>query len=132
MRRHSHFQITGMIGAAINPLAKNAEPATERCVFGGKTETRADVRQIEDEVVDRIRFIFERSGDGQTFAGLEEGEKSAAPSRRSIFGDETELAPGVGGRIGDDLSGSMRTYPISSNPRRPARPNICKSSSGWT
>ena len=102
MDGHSHFQVAGMIGATVNPLAKNTEPATERRVFAGKAGTRADVRQIENELVDRISFVFERSGDGQTFAGLEEGEKSAAPSRRSIFSDETKLSPRVGRRIRDD------------------------------
>ena len=90
-----------MIRAAVNPLAKNPEPATERRLFPGKTRAGADVRQIENEIVDWIGFVFERGGDGQTFAGLEKGENNAAPRRRSIFGDQTKLPPGIGGRIRD-------------------------------
>src|SRR5450755_3935905 len=102
MSGHSHFQVARMIGATINPLAENTEPASERRIFSGKTRTRPYVRQIEHELVDRISFIFERSSDGQAFAGLEEGKKSAAPSRRSIFNDKTKLSPRVGRRVRDD------------------------------
>ena len=102
MDRHSHFQVAGMIGATENPLAKNTETATERRIFSGKAGSRADVRQIENELVNRISFVFERSGDGQTFASLEEREERAASGRRSIFSDEAQLSPCVGGRIRDE------------------------------
>ena len=99
MDRHSHFQIAGMIGASVKPLAENTEPSTERRIFAGKAGPRADVRQIENELVDRICFVFKRSSDGQTFASLEKREKGAALSRRSILRDETKLSPRIGRRI---------------------------------
>ncbi len=82
---HAHFQITGMIGPAINSLAKNSEPAPERRVLPGKAGARPDVGQIENEIADGIRFVFERGSDGQTFTGLEEGENGAAPGRAFRF-----------------------------------------------
>ena len=102
MDGHSHFQVAGVIGATVNPLAKNTEPATERRILSGKAGSRADIRQIEDQVVNRISFIFKRSSDRQAFAGLEKREESAASRRRSIFSYETKLSPGVGRRIGDE------------------------------
>ena len=102
MDGHTHFNVTGMIGAPVNPLAENSQPSTERRVFACKARTGPDICQIENEIVDRISLILQRSRDGETLAGLEEGEQGAAPSRCSIFRDETELAPRVGGRIRDD------------------------------
>src|SRR5436190_21305091 len=88
-----------MIGPTVNPLAKDTEPASKRRVFPSKARTGADVCQIENKIVDRISFVFQRSSDRQTFAGLEEREESAASSGRSTFRDETKLAPGLGRRI---------------------------------
>ena len=101
MDGHSHLEVTGMIGATVNPLAKNSEPATERRFFAGETRAGPDVRQVENEIVDRVGFVFERGRDGETFAGLEKGENDAAPGRCSVFRDQAKLAPRVGGRIRD-------------------------------
>src|SRR4051812_26418608 len=75
--RHAHFEIAGMIGAAVGLLAKNPKPATHGRVFAGKTRTRADIAEIEDKIVDRISFILESRGDGEPFAGMEKRKEHA-------------------------------------------------------
>ena len=84
MGRHSHFEIAGMIGAPVNPLAKNPQPPAHRRIFTGKTRTAADVREIENEIVDRITFILERGGNRETFAAMEKGKDNSAARRRSV------------------------------------------------
>src|ERR1700674_95647 len=98
---HAHFEITRMIPARINALAKNAEASTERRIFAGKTGTGPNVREIENEIVDGIILFFERGRDGQTFASLEKRKDNAASRGRSIFRDQTKLPPGIGGRVGN-------------------------------
>ncbi len=88
-----------MIGAFVDRLAKSPEPSAKRRIFAGKARTGTDVGQIKNQIVDRIRFVFERGGDGESFAGLEETENNAAPRRRSIRFDQTESPPGVGGEV---------------------------------
>ena len=69
--RDAHLQITGVIRAPVGLLAKNSEPAAERRVFAGKARARPDVGQVEDKIVDRIRFVLEPRGDRESFAGVE-------------------------------------------------------------
>ena len=101
MDGHSHFQVAGMIGSTVNPLAKNTEPAAERRILAGETRTRPDVREIENEIVDRISFLFERRRDRETFACLEKRENNAAARGCSVWRHQTKLSPSVGGRVGD-------------------------------
>ena len=74
MRRCAHFEITRMIGPIINALAKNAEPSAHGASSPAKPRAAADVREIENEIVDRVGFVFKRGGNRETFAGLEERE----------------------------------------------------------
>ena len=71
LHRHAHLQITGMIGTAVNALAKDAQMPAQRSILAGKARTGTNVGEIKNEIVDRISFVFERGGDGETFAGVE-------------------------------------------------------------
>ena len=90
-----------MIGALINALTKNPEPAAERRIFAGKSRAGANIGEIENEIVDRVAFVFERGGDGETFARLEKRKRSSASRRRTVRFDQTETAPGISGRRDD-------------------------------
>jgi len=85
-----------MIRASRKLLGKNPEPATERRISSpAKTADRADVCQIENEIVDRIAFVFEASGDREAFARVKE-RKQKAPRRVGVpsFSTRPKLAPG--------------------------------------
>ena len=59
MHRHTHTQITRIIGPAVNPLTQNAEAPAQRSIFAGEARAGANIGQIENQFVDRIGFVFE-------------------------------------------------------------------------
>jgi hypothetical protein len=71
LHRNAHGQITRVIGPVIHPLAQNPEPTAHRRIFSRKTRSGADIREIERQIADRIRFIFQRRYDGEPFASME-------------------------------------------------------------
>ena len=104
MDRHAHFQITRMIRAFVDRLAKGAESPRQAGILARKTRTGTDVGQIKNQIVDRIRFVLESRRDGEPFAGLEKAEDNSAPGGCPVRLDQPESPPGER-RRGDDLDG---------------------------
>ena len=113
-----------MICAPVDLLAKNPEPAAERRVFTGEARAGADVGEVEDEIVDRIRFVLQTSCDRQSFTRVEKRKEQAAPRGSPIFRNQAELAPGVSRRIRNDRRQVMLelgTLPANQRQRFPLR-----------
>jgi len=53
----------------------------------------AKIRQIKNQILDRIIGLFEGSSDSQTFALIEKAEDNTAPSRHPLLVYETKLSP---------------------------------------
>jgi hypothetical protein len=53
----------------------------------------AKIRQIKNQILERIIGLFERSSDSQTFALIEKAEDNAATSRHPLLIYETKLSP---------------------------------------
>lgn len=60
-----------------------------------RAEPRAppEVSQIKEEVTDRISWVFDCGGYGESFAMLEEREKGPAAGRGSVGMDQAEFPP---------------------------------------
>jgi hypothetical protein len=93
-----------MICALINCLAKGPESSAKGRIVTGKARPGAQVGKIKNQIFNRIRLVFERSGNCESFASLEETENNSPPRWRSIAFDQSEPPPCVGRRA-DDLGG---------------------------
>ena len=90
-----------MIGPLVKTLTERAKAPGEWRIFAGKARAGPDIGKIENEVIDRIRFILQRSRDRESFAALEKTEDHAAPRRFSIQPNEAETPPGISRRDRD-------------------------------
>ena len=80
---------------------KDSEVTAQRRILAGKARTRANIGEIENEIIDSVAFVFERCRNRQTFAGLKKGKHNSAARRRAVSFDQTETPPGITWRCHD-------------------------------
>jgi hypothetical protein len=87
-----------MIGALVNCLAQRPERPPNGDSSSAKARSGAEICEIENQIGDRITFVLESGGDGESFASLEKPENDSAPCRGAVRLNQSEAAPGVSGR----------------------------------
>ena len=62
--------------------------------------TGPQIGEVPDQFVDRVMRIFQRRGDGESFAILEKAEQDPALYRFAAVVDQPQLPPGLCRRAG--------------------------------
>ena len=101
VRRHAHLEVPFEIRAPVCCWHTTASRPPYGDSSPGEARAAAQIREIENQILDRITLLLQRSGHGQPFAMLEVRKDHPAPGGSAICFHESKLPPGMGGRSGD-------------------------------
>ncbi len=73
-----------MICVSKGSLTHKPQPAGGLIVFFGKARPAPQISEVENQILDRIGWIFERCDDREAFAVLEKRKESSAAGRGPI------------------------------------------------
>ena len=69
--------------------------------FSREASSGAQIREVENQIFDRIAFVFQRGGNGKTFAVWEKAKHEPAPRDAAVVVDHAQLSPRPCRRDGD-------------------------------
>src|SRR6185503_13177510 len=90
---HAVFQITGNALDAVSPLADHREAATPAILVLREAEACIEVREIINQLLDVVTFVFERGGNCQPVSLGEETDDPPAARRHAESIDESKAPP---------------------------------------
>ena len=96
---HAKLQISLELESVIGLRRDESEASAVRGIVAGEAVSGANIRDVVEEIVERVIGFFQGGGDGETFAVREKTEDLAALRRSSIGFYEAELTPGHRGRV---------------------------------
>jgi len=91
--RNSIFQITGDGLKAIALVTNHCQASAPAVVLAAKAKSGIKIRQIVNEFLQRIAFLFERRGNGQPVALREETHDASAAGGNPIWLNKAEPPP---------------------------------------
>src|SRR5262245_23708008 len=76
-RGHAVLQIAGNALKAVGGLANHGEPSSPAVLVAGKSKVGVEIREIINQFIQWVAFIFKGGGDGQAVTLCEETHETA-------------------------------------------------------